>query len=351
MNGLSLIPAGEGLGSGGHLNKPIMTDRTGHTKGFLLLRQGRKIMNRQLSSANVKESRWGTLVIALCLIIACGLCSCTQKADTKDGESFFTDFEGIRVHYEIHGTGQEYVVFIHGWACDSNFWRFQVPVLEKHWRLILVDLPGHGKSDKPEISYTQDLLARAVNAVLTNVEAEHAVLVGHSMGVSVARQLIRKHRAVGKALVNVDGAFHRLPKEQVDLKRWMRRNAEFVQHFRGPGYKDFAGKFIDSLFVRETPAELRRQITSAMLSTPQHVAVSALEALGDPALWYEDAFGLQTLAIYARTSDLPPDNEQYLRQLFPNMQYEEWEGCGHFLFMEQPDRFNKALLAFLAKQA
>jgi pimeloyl-ACP methyl ester carboxylesterase len=104
------------------------------------------------------------------------------------------------------------------------------------------------------------------------------------------------------------------------------------------------------MFVEKTPAELRREIKSVMLSTPQHVAVSALDAIGDPVLWHEDAFGLPTLAIYAKVSDLPPDNEDYLRQLFPNLEYEEWEGCGHFLFMEQPERFNKVLSEFLAKQ-
>src|ERR1035441_5950667 len=59
--------------------------------------------------------------------------------------------DGSRVHYESYGKGQEAVVFIHGWTCDLTFWRGQAPVYQKH-RALLVDLPGHGQSEKPEVS-------------------------------------------------------------------------------------------------------------------------------------------------------------------------------------------------------
>jgi pimeloyl-ACP methyl ester carboxylesterase len=292
---------------------------------------------------------WSILLVLGSLLMVCGSLSCTQNMEAKDGQSRFADFEGLRLHYVDYGQGKEAVVFIHGWTCDSTFWRFQVPAFKKGRRLILVDLPGHGQSDKPRIAYTQDLFARAVNAILVEAGVDNAVLVGHSMGVSVARQFIRKYPGKAKAIVNVDGAFYRMPKDQLKLRAWMKRHADFVQNFKGPDYKESAARFIDSMFVTETPVDLRGEIKSVMLSTPQHVAVSSLEALGDPTIWQEDAIGLPSLAVYAKTSDLPVDNEQYLRRLFPHLDYQQWEGCGHFLFMEQPNRFNEALSEFLAQ--
>ncbi|MDY6951787.1 MAG: alpha/beta hydrolase [Thermodesulfobacteriota bacterium] len=259
------------------------------------------------------------------------------------------EYDGLRLHYVHYGEGQDAVVFIHGWAGDSSFWRFQIPAFKKGRSLIVLDLPGHGQSDKPPIVYTQDLFAGAVNAVVVNAGIKSVVLVGHSMGMTVARQFIRKYPGKAKALVNVDGALYRMPKDQLKLRAWMKEKAAFADRFRGPDYQAFAGPFIDSLFVEQTPAQVRKEIKSVMLGTPQHVVVSALEALGDPMLWQEGAVRLPTLAIYAKTSDLSQDTRPYLGRLFPNLEYRQWEGCGHFLFMERPERFNKALLAFLAE--
>src|ERR1039458_10340598 len=82
--------------------------------------------------------------------------------------------DGSRVHYESYGKGQEAVVFIHGWPCDLTFWRGQAPVYEKH-RALLVDLPGHGQSEKPDVAYTQERFARAIDAVMRDAGVTRAV--------------------------------------------------------------------------------------------------------------------------------------------------------------------------------
>src|SRR5438270_13719195 len=92
-----------------------------------------------------------------------------------------TKYDGSRVHYESYGTGNEAIVFIHGWTCDLTFWRGQAPVYENH-RALLVDLPGHGQSEKPDVSYTQEWFARAIEAVMRDAGVDQAVLVGPSMG-------------------------------------------------------------------------------------------------------------------------------------------------------------------------
>ena len=83
-------------------------------------------------------------------------------------------YDGARVHYESYGKGKTALVFIHGWTCDLTFWRGQAQVYEKH-RSLLVDLPGHGQSDKPDVSYTQERFARAVEAVMKQAGVDQAV--------------------------------------------------------------------------------------------------------------------------------------------------------------------------------
>ena len=58
------------------------------------------------------------------------------------------------------------MVFVHGWACDASFWQEQVPAFADKARIILIDLPGHGQSDKPHTYYTMDFFASSVLAVL-----------------------------------------------------------------------------------------------------------------------------------------------------------------------------------------
>ena len=109
-------------------------------------------------------------------------------------------YDGSRVHYESYGKGKDAAVFIHVWTCDLTFWRGQAPVYEKH-RTLLVDLPGHGVSDKPEVAYTEDRFARAIEAVMRDAGVVRGVLVGHSMGGTVAIEFMRLFPAKTKALV------------------------------------------------------------------------------------------------------------------------------------------------------
>src|SRR5436190_19241923 len=124
-------------------------------------------------------------------------------------------YEGSRVHYESYGTGKDAVVFIHGWTCDLTFWRGQAPVYEKH-RALLVDLPGHGQSEKPDVAYTQERFARSIEAVMRDAGVERAVLVGHSMGGPVALTFLRLFPAKTKALVMVDAFVPKAPKDDAE---------------------------------------------------------------------------------------------------------------------------------------
>src|SRR6266550_2172517 len=107
--------------------------------------------------------------------------------------------DGMRIQSAVAGAGSQTVVLVHGWTCDSSSWDAQVPVLARTYRVITIDLPGHGKSDSPKDGkFSMDLFARAVEAVRAEAQAEKIVLVGHSMGAPVIRQyalLYPKHVA------------------------------------------------------------------------------------------------------------------------------------------------------------
>ena len=260
-----------------------------------------------------------------------------------EGKSRFAKLDGNRIHYEDHGKGREAIILIHGWTGDLSFWRGQIPDLSKRARVIAVDLPGHGQSDKPQITYSMELFARAVDAVMQDAGVDRAVLVGHSMGTPVARQFYRKSPQKTLGLVIVDGPLRPFfDKKMMDA---------FIAPLRGPNYKVEAAGFIDGMMGPEVTPALREQIKTSMLSTPQHVAISAMgEGMADESIWKQDTVNVPVLAVLAKSAFWPADNEQFFRTIVPNLDYQMWNGVSHFLMMEKPKEFNDAVIAFLEKQ-
>jgi pimeloyl-ACP methyl ester carboxylesterase len=274
------------------------------------------------------------------LIVAAWFATALFAADVK--------YDGARVHYESYGQGPEALVFIHGWTCDLTFWRGQAPVYEKH-RSLLVDLPGHGQSEKPDVAYTQERFARAIEAVMRDAGVDRAVLVGHSMGGPVAITFPRLFPAKTKALVLVDAFVPQAPKDDADRAKQKAQMEPFLRAFREPTYKETAQKMITGMFSDKTTPAQREEIRSKMTATPQHVMASAMEgmfALEAPKPG--ETYSLPVMAIVVATPGRA-GYETQLRAVFPNLRkYEAWEGSGHFLMMESPDRFNRALEGFLA---
>jgi pimeloyl-ACP methyl ester carboxylesterase len=256
--------------------------------------------------------------------------------------------DGARVHYESYWQGQEAVVFIHGWTCDLTFWRGQAPVYEKH-RALLVDLPGHGQSEKPDVAYTQERFARAIDAVMRDAGVERAVLVGHSMGTPVIITFLRLFPAKTKALVMVDGQLPQTPADEAARAKQKAQMEPFLRTLHEPGYKATTQRMIEGMFSAKTTPAQREEIRSKMGATPQHVMASAMEgmfAMEGPKPG--ETYSVPAMAIMVATPGRV-GYEAKLRAVFPNLRkYEAWEGSGHFLMMESPDRFNAALEDFLA---
>jgi pimeloyl-ACP methyl ester carboxylesterase len=257
--------------------------------------------------------------------------------------SRFARMGDVRVHYKSLGEGKTALVLVHGWSCDMRVWRYQVPAFAGKVRVVLVDLPGHGKSDKPETDYTMDLFARSLDAVLKDAGVEKAALAGHSMGTPVVRQFYRLYPEKVVALIAVDGALRSFTTKPEEIDR-------FVGRFTGPDFEANAAKFVDSMFTPQTPEEARKLVRSIMPSAPQRVAVSAMRNTLAPAVWKEDEIKAPLLAVMAKSPFWTADYERFVRKLAARSEYRAMEGVGHFLMAEKPREFNEILAGFLKEQ-
>jgi len=259
-----------------------------------------------------------------------------------DGESQFAKLDGARVHYKSYGKGRDALVLVHGWGCNMGHWRDQIADLSKRNRVITLDLPGHGESNKPQVAYTMDLFANAIDAVMRDAKVEHAVVVGHSMGTPVARQFYRKYPQKTLAIVIVDGGLRPFGTKEM--------REQFLAMFRGPNYKEAGAQMFSQMMSTMAPPD-RERVKTSFANTPQHVLVSAMESMSDDALYGSDPMKVPVFAILAKSPFWPPDTEQFFRSIAPDFEFQMWEGVGHFLMMEKPQQFNEAVIAFLNKKS
>lgn len=246
--------------------------------------------------------------------------------------------DGIRIHSTITGKGPKTVILVHGWTCDETTFNQQLPALSQHYRVVTLDLPGHGQSASPKDGkFSMDLFARAVDAVRREAKADRVVLVGHSMGTPVVIQYERLFQQHTAALVFVDGAVT-IPKD----------GSFKLPDMRGPDGLKARDAMIRSMFSSSTTPEMQQHILHMMLGAPEATAAGAMQASFDPAVWKDDVITQPVLGIYADNSRAA--NREYMKVHFPNSEVVEIPHTGHFLMMEKADEFNRLVLAFLDKQ-
>jgi len=248
--------------------------------------------------------------------------------------------DGLKINSASAGSGRTTLVFVHGWTCDLTSWAAQVPALAKKYRVLTLDLPGHGKSESPKDGkFSMDLFARAVEAVRAEAGTDKIVLVGHSMGAPVIRQYARLYPQHVTALVAVDGP--------LDMR-------QFPANFKPPsltgpeGLKAREG-MIRGMFTPQTPADVQQKVLAMMLKAPEATAIGAMGSMADPSLRKADVTPMPALAVWAGTNQQMPKIEE-ARQSLPKFEQTKVEGTGHFVMMEKPEEFNRLLIEFVDKQ-
>jgi len=261
-------------------------------------------------------------------------------------EDRYAVMNGARLHYTNQGTGPDAVVFLHGWSCDASFWRAQAQAEAGSHRVLALDLIGFGKSDAPHVEYTQDLLADGVAAVLDQAGVRRAVLVGHSMGLAVAKRFMERHPGRTAGLFIVDGAYVDLPKDAAQAEGFKLLIQNPVA--KSPeGWRSFVTGFVKPMLADSTPPEARAEVMTSMLNTPQHVAQSSMLHFLEPGGWNNTVVNVPVHAVYATSQLEGLTPRAFLSRVFPQLAYEQWNNTGHFIMFDQSGRLTAAIRSFV----
>lgn len=189
-------------------------------------------------------------------------------------------YDGARIYYETEGSGPP-VMLIHGFGEDSAIWRYQRAFLKAHFRLIIPDLPGSGRSDLLPISPEQlpsaiEIYADCMQRVLEKEGIEQCTMLGHSMGGYVA--LAFAHYNPGR--LNGLGLVHSTAfADNEEKKETRRKGIAFIQRY---GAHEFLKQSIPNLFgeafTREHPEQIKA-LTAAAANFTDAALVQYYEAM------------------------------------------------------------------------
>jgi pimeloyl-ACP methyl ester carboxylesterase len=275
--------------------------------------------------------------LILCLVFGTAL----AQADLPH---IVTSKDGTLISYESYGSGEPTLVFVHGWSCDARYWRAQVPHFSKKNRVVILDLAGHGHSGATRSQYTMKAFGEDVRAVTEASGSRSVILIGHSMGGSVIAEATRLMPNKVLGLIGVDTL------ENIEY----RMTREEFNQMISPLEKDFqtgSRQFVKEMISPRSDPRVREWILSDMSAASPTVALSAMKEMMSQYITGEAAkiFDEIRIPVITVKGDLWPVNYEANRRHMLSFEAIILKDADHFLMLDRPEEFNKALQSAINK--
>jgi microsomal epoxide hydrolase len=276
--------------------------------------------------------------LAIVLFCVWPIASAAAQA-TKSG--FFKTSDGIRIHYLEAGSGRP-IVFIPGWTMPAWIWQKQMDEFAKKYHVIAVDPRSQGESDKPTYGHLPETRARDYKELVDRLGLKQPVLVGWSMACG---ELIKYAEQFGSdnvsSYVLVDGLLSAKLSPEVfammsgwmnDLQQDRRKQADgFVRSmFKKPQSEDYLKSLVDASV--EVPADTAALLIYDMIAVKDFSA--GLTRANRPMLFVYES-GSQQSADFVKS------------KLGDKVRLERFDGDGHALFVDDPEKFNRVVEEFV----
>jgi len=283
-----------------------------------------------------------------------------QFSDIEYGFPTKTILDNPKIAYIDQGSGDFTIILVHGLASNAGFWRYNIPELSKKFRVIAVDLPGYGKSQKGDYPYTLSFYADEIKKLIDELKLKNVVYLGHSMGGQIGLILSIKYpNLLNKLILASPAGFEKFERGEGD---WLRSvitmkgikstTEEGIRRNLSNNFYHFGDKW--EWMVEE---RVRMRKANDFNEFAYTVVRSVNAMLDEPTSEKLSAVKIPTLIIYGKYDGLIPN--PYLHPGFPSDVYEkgakgikdskivQLDNAGHMVQIEKADEFNEAVLNFL----
>ncbi len=290
--------------------------------------------------ATMKSLRF-PIIIGLAFLFA--LVSCQMRPGisqllVEEGDA--TSADGVQIHYKLYGKGDVSLVFVHDWCTNMKYWEEQIPSFGVNFKVVTLDLAGHGQSGIGRTTWTMEAFGQDVAAVVEKLNLQNVVLVGHGLGGPVILEAARliPGRAIG--LVGAD-SFHDLYMEAVEEDQ-IRLAMQPYQENHQAQIREYVRL---TWFSPNSDHDQMSEIILDMIKTPKEVALGALEEL----LRYDAAESFKQVQLDVRGVQTTHMNVSYdVTQTHAKSIWVEYlDGLGHFIMLEDSQAFNRHLANYI----
>ena len=250
----------------------------------------------------------------------------------------------MKLHYRELGEGKPLMI-LHGLFGFSDNWQSHAKSLAEYYRVILVDLRNHGRSDWSE-EFSYELMAQDVYELVEHLQLEDLILVGHSMGGKAAMRFAQKYPDALEKLVVVDIGVKEYPMHHEHILAGIHAvTLDNVSSRRKAA--DELSEFIESNGIKQFLLKNLYWIHKGQLAWRMNVKVLEREMADILSAMPEVEVMTPTLFIRGELSDYILDEDiSNLENLFPDSEIKTIESAGHWVHAEAPEEFLEALLSF-----
>lgn len=259
----------------------------------------------------------------------------------------FFEHDDCSLHYEEYGQGEP-VLLLHGLGSSCLDWEYQIPALSARYRVIAMDMRGHGRSDKPRERYSIAGFSVDVEALIEHLRLGPVHVIGLSMGGMIGFQLAVDQPQLLKSLCIVNSGPQVKVRGLSDLllltRRWTL--ARFLS-MRTVGVA--LGKM---LFPKPEQAQLRRKVSERWAKNDKRAYLASMDAIiGWGVLHKISRITCPTLIIAADHDYTPVAIKQAYVKLMRNARLVVIRDSRHATPLDQPEEFNRIVLEFIAASA
>lgn len=250
-------------------------------------------------------------------------------------QAFVASRDGVEIFYELSGQGTEALVFVHGWLGQGSWWEAQKKAFESRYRVVQIDLAGHGRSGKNRKIWSVESFADDIAAVVQHAGLNACHLIGHSMSGS---NVIAAARLLGPRVHSII-----LVDTLLDLDEMPSLEAvqPMLASLRTAYQATMDQAFAQFLLVPGSPAAVRERLRKEMGAADPALAAAVLEPFYRTDI-RPQAAALQ-LPVRAINADMRPTNAAANRKYFKNFDFKVLAGVGHYPMLEKPEPFNELL--------
>jgi non-heme chloroperoxidase len=274
-------------------------------------------------------------VILLCILSVPSVNAQTAKS------GFFKASDGIRIHYIEAGSGRP-IVFIPGWTMPAWIWQKQIDNFSKTYHVIAVDPRSQGESDKPPNGHLPETRARDYKELVDQLALKQPVLVGWSMACG---ELIKYAEQFGTdnvgGVVLVDGFLSEKASSEMvaGISGWMNQ----LQQDR----EKQADGFVRSMFKKPQPEDYLKRVIDASVQVPADTAVVLIYNMIAVKDFSTGLARINRPVLFAYQPESQASADFLKSKLGDKLRLERFDGDGHALFVDDPQKFNHVLEEFL----